>query len=95
VITTEDQPQGRKLKMRKSLIALAALASVAGFAATQASAGSYGYGADAYGYNGYTPVSHKCFWKVKRVKVVKWVYGERVVSWKNVRVKVCPKHYGY
>jgi hypothetical protein len=76
--------------IRKSLIALAAVASLAGFA------GSANATTIHLGFNGYyKPVTYNCFWKVKTIKVVKYdYYGHPFVTWKKIRVKVCP-HYGY
>ena len=85
--------------MKKLLIALAAVSTLAvGATAAQAKAhfnvylGGNGYYA-GHGYNEYyEPVgyySNECHWK--NFKVVKWVYGERVVVWK--KKKVCHKVY--
>lgn len=81
--------------MKKLIIALATVSALAaGASAAQAGTrihlnfGGYGYGHGDY----YEPhyVSYKCFYK--KVRVVKWIYGEKHVFWKTK--KVCP-HYGY
>jgi hypothetical protein len=92
--------------MKKILITLAAIGTLAaGASAAQAKVnidlhiggfgghGFYGHGGYHGGY--YEPVGYyktKCHWG--KVKVVKWVYGEKVVFWKNK--KICKKFYvGY
>jgi opacity protein-like surface antigen len=92
--------------MKKFLIAAAAVVTLAaGASAAQAKVKfdihvgvpSYGHGYYEPSYDPYyEPVTYtkQCFWK--KVKVVKWVYGERVVVWKKKRV--CQRvynDYGY
>jgi hypothetical protein len=81
--------------MKKILIALAAVTAIgAGASAAQAKVhldlylGGPGY----YGYETpyYVDYGPKCFYK--KVKVVKWIYGEKHIFWKTK--KICP-HYGY
>ncbi len=92
--------------MKKLLIALAAVTTIAAGASTaQAKVnfdvyiGGYGNG-HGHGYgHGYTPYYEPVGYYTRqchfvKVKVVSWYYGERVVSWK--KKKVCNKVYvGY
>jgi hypothetical protein len=83
--------------MKKILIALAAAGTLAaGASAAQAKVnfdihlGGFGYNHGYYGHAGY--YAPQCFWK--KVKIVKWVYGEKVVVWKKKRI--CHDvYYGY
>jgi hypothetical protein len=76
--------------IRKSLIALAAVATLAGVSGSANATNLY----LSYGKH-YAPVTYNCFWKVKTIKVVKYdYYGHPFVTWKKIRVKVCPS-YGY
>jgi hypothetical protein len=88
--------------MKKLIIALAAVSALAvGASAAQAKVNIDihlgGLGAyDGYGYyNHYEPVGYyKPSCRFVKVRVVKWVYGEKQVFWKNR--KVCKKVYvGY
>ena len=82
--------------MKKILLTLAAVGTLAaGASAAQAKVHFDVYlgGGGYYGNPGfYEPVGYykpKCHWV--NVKVVKWVYGEKVVFWK--KKKVCKKVY--
>jgi hypothetical protein len=86
--------------MKKILIALAAVTAIgAGTSAAQAKVnldihlGGFGvYGGHGY-YGHYEPVHYygpQCQWV--KVKKVRWVYGERIVTWRKKRV--C-RTYGY
>ena len=90
--------------MKKILLTLAAVGTLAaGASAAQAKVnvdlyfGGFGGHHGHYGHynNYYEPVGYyktKCH-KVK-FKVVKWIYGEKVIVWKTK--KVCkPVYYGY
>jgi hypothetical protein len=85
--------------MKKILIALAAVTAIgAGASAAQAKVnldihlGGFGvYGGHGY-YNTYNYADYDApVCRYKKVKVVKWVYGERHVFWKTK--KIC--NYGY
>jgi hypothetical protein len=83
--------------MKKFLIAAAAATTLfAGASAANAGVKVHldlgGY-SPFYGHGYYEPITYtKCFYK--KVKVVKWIYGEKHVFWKTK--KVCkPVYYGY
>jgi hypothetical protein len=70
--------------MNKLILSLTAAAALfAGASAANATNYGYGHGYDSH----YQPVSYyvtKCHFVP--VKIVKWVYGEKVIVWKNKKV---------
>jgi opacity protein-like surface antigen len=94
----KPQPElKRKTEMKKIVIALATVSALAaGASAAQAGVkvqlnfGGYGYGHGGYYEPHYVSYKPKCHFV--KVKVVKWIYGEKHVFWKTK--KIC-KTYGY